>query len=546
MPDVSVAKLMEFVDGAQFDDSEWRQKIRDFVVSQQASSVKTTRTPLFSVGEDDLSDEASNRVVETKDVGIQCAVDEDVEISSGNRCFDKIKEDWKNKKRVTPGEALRLLKQNEIKHRELEYNLQGVDAIAVRRAFLKIALPQLPFKNYDYQLVTNCCCENVIGYIPVPVGLAGPLHLNDKNDIYVPMATTEGALIASTNRGMSAIRLAGGVQATVFAHGMSRAPVVKLKTAVEAVKFKRWVEEHMEKVRCEFESTSRYARLTSVDITVDGNLVFLRFVAGTGDAMGMNMISKGCHQAMNYIARKYPNMEVVSLSGNYCVDKKAAAINWTQGRGRSVVADCVIPNRVVAKILKTTPASIAAAATAKLQVGSSRAGSIGGSNAHAANIVAAIFIATGQDAAQVVSSSMCSTRMEVDDNGDLYVSCTLPCVEVGTVGGGTVLGPQGECLKLLNCLGSSPIYGRNGDTLAEVIAGTVLAAEISLMAALVTDDLVSSHMKLNRSKIQLYDNANERSKLDEDIEKAEHLKIGKGNIKLKRMPQEMVQCSNIL
>lgn len=217
--------------------------------------------------------------------------------------------------------------------------------------------------------------------------------------------------------------------------------------------------------------------------------------------MGMNMISKSCDVAMKFLIKQFPNMSVLALSGNMCVDKKAAAKNWTEGRGRSVVAECVIPRDVVSRTFRTTPEHLAYLTTTKLHIGSARAGTIGGSNAHAANIVAAIFIATGQDAAQVVSSSMCSTRMEVTDDKNLYVSCTLPCVEVGTLGGGTILAPQRACLESLDCAGPNPDRpGKNAERLSEIIAATVLAGELSLMAALATQDLVSSHMKLNRSE----------------------------------------------
>uniref|UniRef100_A0A1I7TPP5 hydroxymethylglutaryl-CoA reductase (NADPH) n=1 Tax=Caenorhabditis tropicalis TaxID=1561998 RepID=A0A1I7TPP5_9PELO len=255
-----------------------------------------------------------------------------------------------------------------------------------------------------------------------------------------------------------------------------------------------------------------------------------------------------CDLTMRFLMDRFPEMRVLALSGNLCVDKKAAAKNWTEGRGRSVVAECHIKRDIVLKTLRTTPEALAYLTTTKLHIGSSRAGTVGGSNAHAANVVAAIFIATGQDAAQVVSSSMCSTRMEVTEEKDLYVSCTLPCIEVGTVGGGTILSPQRACLESLDCAGpNQEAPGRNAERLAEVIAATVLAGELSLMAALTTNDLVSSHMKLNRSKLQLYaDETGKPTSFQREVEKAGLLTTRiHGKNKLKQ-PQDVVPCSNIL
>uniref|UniRef100_A0A158P829 hydroxymethylglutaryl-CoA reductase (NADPH) n=1 Tax=Angiostrongylus cantonensis TaxID=6313 RepID=A0A158P829_ANGCA len=295
----------------------------------------------------------------------------------------------------------------------------------------------------------------------------------------------------------------GGVSAHVIDEKMTRAPVVKFPNASDAFELKKWlnIAENFAVVKAEFESTSR-----------------------------------GSSLAMHLLKQKFPSMQLLALSGNYCVDKKAAAINWIDGRGRSVVADCILPASVVA--------------SSKLQFGSARAVCIGGNNAHAANIVTAIFLATGQDPAQVISSSMCSTRMEETSEGDLYVSCTMPCVEVGTVGGGTILRPQNECLQMLSCAGPSlPTPGAHANRLAEIICSTVLAGELSLMAALVTDQLVSSHMKLNRSRLQLYPSTTSLSlpATQHPIENPSPLlgNSSKKDVRVKRTTLK-IECSNIL
>uniref|UniRef100_A0A914ZNA5 3-hydroxy-3-methylglutaryl coenzyme A reductase n=1 Tax=Parascaris univalens TaxID=6257 RepID=A0A914ZNA5_PARUN len=409
-------------------------------------------------------------------------------------------------------EIVQLMNLGYVKQRELEGRLGSnlLRAVSLRRMHIssssKIPLEDLPFRQFDYSLIRGACCENVIGYVPMPTGIAGPLIVNGRR-YFIPLTTTEGALVASTNRGCRALTESGGVIVRVYKDAMTRAPVVQLESAVKALELKHWLENpgNFEGLKRTFDATSNYARLQRVEADPIGRLLFIRFEAKTGDAMGMNMVSKGVNMVMTTLKKEFPGMEILSLSGNYCVDKKACALNWIKGRGKSVVSEAVVRASVVHNVLKTDVDSMCRLAEAKLLIGSSIAGTVGGWNAHAANVVAAIFLATGQDAAQVVSSSMCLTSMEKTKLGDLYVSCNMRCLEVGTVGGGTILPAQRSCLEVLGCAGADKANpGGNAKRLAEIICATVMAGELSLMAAQCSDDLIKSHLRLNRSTRNLY------------------------------------------
>lgn len=271
----------------------------------------------------------------------------------------------------------------------------------------------VPLTNYDYSRVLGACCENVVGYIPLPLGIAGPLKI-DGQMVHIPMATAEGTLVASTSRGCKALNAGGGVTTVLTQDGMTRGPAIDFPSIVLAAQAKAWVasEEGYTALKTAFESTSRFAKLQSLKTTLAGRTLFIRFATATGDAMGMNMISKGTEKALEAMQQRFPEMITLALSGNYCTDKKPAAINWIEGRGKSVVAEAVVPGKVVKTVLKTTVDALCNLNTKKNLVGSAMAGSIGGFNAHAANILTAMFIATGQDPAQNVESSNCITLME--------------------------------------------------------------------------------------------------------------------------------------
>ncbi|KAL5562298.1 hypothetical protein UlMin_032045 [Ulmus minor] len=382
----------------------------------------------------------------------------------------------------------------------------SLKAAAIRReAVQRItgkSLSGLPLEGLDYDSILGQCCEMPIGYVQIPVGIAGPLLL-DGQEFSVPMATTEGCLVASTNRGCKAIHLSGGADSVLLKDGMTRAPVMRFPTAKRAAELKFFVEEpaNFETLSMAFNRSSRFARLQSIKCNMAGKNLYMRFCCSTGDAMGMNMISKGVQNVLDFLQSGFPDMDVIGLSGNFCSDKKPAAVNWIEGRGKSVVCECTIKGDVVRKVLKTNVASLVELNMLKNLTGSAIAGSLGGFNAHASNIVSAVYIATGQDPAQNIESSHCITMMEaVNDGKDLHISVTMPSIEVGTVGGGTQLASQSACLNLLGVKGANrEAPGANARKLATIVAGAVLAGELSLMSAIAAGQLVQSHMKYNRS-----------------------------------------------
>jgi hydroxymethylglutaryl-CoA reductase (NADPH) len=340
--------------------------------------------------------------------------------------------------------------------------------------------------------------ENLTGAAQIPMGVAGPVPVDGgaaDGEYYLPMATTEGALVASVNRGMRAIREAGGATARVTKSGMTRAPVFKVPNVAVAQEVVTWVREHEDDLREAAESTTSHGELTRIVPYVVGDNVFLRFTYDTKDAMGMNMATIATREAADLVEAR-TDAELVALSGNMCADKKPAAINAVEGRGRSVTADVHLDAELLDEILKTTPDAMAEGNMRKNFVGSAKAASLG-FNAHAANTVAAAFLATGQDAAQVVEGANAITTMDARDGG-LYASLSLASLEVGTVGGGTRLPTQTEGLEIMGLAGGGDPPGEHADALAEVIAVGALAGELSLGAAFTSRHLSSAHEELGR------------------------------------------------
>ena len=335
--------------------------------------------------------------------------------------------------------------------------------------------------------------ENMIGATQVPLGFAGPVLIRGDHaagEFIVPLATTEGALIASIMRGMSVINDGGGARVKVFQDGMTRAPVFRTDGVDHCVRVTEWIDANFDLLSSVTAKTTSHGKLASIESFPAGRNLFTRFTFATGDAMGMNMATIATEAACKVIEEQ-TGAVMVSVSGNMCSDKKAAAINMIKGRGKSVIAEALIPKDIVEKRLRASTESIVETHVRKNLVGSSLSLTIG-ANAHAANMIAALYIATGQDPAQVVSGSMTTTTCE-NINGDLYIAVRMPAVEVGTVGGGTRLPSQSEALSMIGCLGEG-----KAKKLAEIVAVTVLAGELSTISAQAAGHLGKAHQELGR------------------------------------------------
>ncbi len=350
--------------------------------------------------------------------------------------------------------------------------------------------------------------ENIIGFTQVPTGIIGPLKINGEyaaGDFYVPLSTTEGALVSSFNRGARVISLSGGANVVVVKDQIQRAPMFELKNLFKAVEFAKWVDKNFNLLQQVAESTTNNGKLLSFNSFIQGKIVFLRLNFSTGDAMGMNMISKASQKVCEYITGQFPVIRY-SLESNMAVDKKPAHINSILGRGKTVTAEVILKKEIISRFLHTTAREIENAYHRQV-TGGMLAGTMG-VNAHFSNAIAAIFLACGQDLANISESCVGFSYTE-SLNGDLYASVNLPSLVVGTVGGGVSLPTQRECLELLDCYGSG-----KSRKFAEIVAATVLAGEISLAASIVAGDFVSAHEKYGRNKPQ--PEINNRSKVTLD------------------------------
>lgn len=377
------------------------------------------------------------------------------------------------------------------------YTKEGQDN---RLAFVKEHLNHdLPYLSGTEKFTDNAQLkgniENYIGMTQLPTGLFGPLVLNGVNAsgaFYIPMATSEGALIASYARGAKACKDAGAIVSVCLMEGVQRCPVFKFDNLLSIGKFVVWLMEQKEKFKEITNQSSNYAELIDMEMNIEGNQVIVTFEFTTGDAAGQNMVTICTNEICQYIVSNTPVVpKVWYIESNFSGDKKATSNSFSSVRGKNVTAEITLPREVVEKVLKTTPELMYDYWKTSF-MGAVKCGAIG-AQGHFSNGLAALFIACGQDAACVSEASVGITRMALTEEGDLYCAVTLPNVIVGTVGGGTALPTQRECLELLNCYGAG-----NAKKFAEICAGVCLSGEISIIAAMSAGHFASAHQKLGR------------------------------------------------
>jgi hydroxymethylglutaryl-CoA reductase (NADPH) len=379
-----------------------------------------------------------------------------------------------------------------------EHN-HGPEIIAQRQKFIErytgVKFEHIDKYSFD-PAITRGNIENFTGVAQVPIGFAGPLRVNGEHadgEFLIPLATTEGTLVASYNRGMKVLNLSGGVLCTVVGDAMQRAPVFVFDNARHARDFAAWVDEHLPEIRAEAEATSSVAKLTYIDKYLSNKLVFLRFNYTTGDAAGQNMVGRATFAACSWMLENAANIRHFYLESNFATDKKASQINIMRTRGKRVTAEATIPRDVLLQHMRVDPETVHYHANIA-NVGAFLSGA-NNNGCHSPNAITALFIATGQDVANVAESSAGVVYTEVSPGGDLYISITIPSLIVATHGGGTALATQRECLGILGCTGRGKV-----NKFAEIVAGVVLAGEISLAAAISSLDWVSSHEKYGRNR----------------------------------------------
>lgn len=396
--------------------------------------------------------------------------------------------------------------EGKLKLHELEKHLPAKQARKVRLEYIEHLTeqnyPELSDTSLNADKLINKNIEDLIGGIEIPLGIAGPISIKSSQvtgSFMLPMATTEGALVASTSRGAKVLTQAGGVNIEMENFGITRAPVFRTKDLSQAMQLKHWVIENLANLKEVAESTSNHLKLLGIKPFVFGSNIWLRINYDTDQAMGMNMATIASSEIAKYICAQHKYVELLAVSGNMCVDKKANTLNIHTGRGRQVHAQVIIPKSIVEESLHTTIEKIVEVVQTKTWIGSALSGSIS-FNSHIANVIAATFAATGQDLAHIVDSSTGFFNCRAIKNTDLEVSIFLPSLLIGTIGGGTSIPKQHAALKLMTTDIDSKQSFLNADTVAQVLAAGVLAAELSVHAALAADELTKAHQKLGRNK----------------------------------------------
>jgi hydroxymethylglutaryl-CoA reductase (NADPH) len=368
-----------------------------------------------------------------------------------------------------------------------------------RRAFLAertgAELEHVGSFSFDPE-VTGGNIEHFTGVAQVPIGIAGPLLVNGEEaqgEFYVPLATAEGTLVASYNRGMKLLYEAGGVTTTVLDDRMQRAPAFVFPTAREARAFGAWLDEHFGEIKEAAEATTRSGRLQDIEQYSASRILYTRFNYTTGDAAGQNLTGKATAAACAWIMQQQPGIEHFFLESNFATDKKSSQVNMLRTRGKRVVAEATIPDELFRSVMNSST-DVMFRARQVSNLGGFMSG-VNNNGAHSANGITAMFIATGQDVANVAESSAAFVHAELRPNGDYYYSVTIPSLIVATYGGGTGLPTQRECLELLGCYGTGKVH-----KLAEIVAATVLCGELSLGSAIVAEEWVRAHDLLGRNR----------------------------------------------
>jgi hydroxymethylglutaryl-CoA reductase (NADPH) len=371
------------------------------------------------------------------------------------------------------------------------------DRIDFVEKFSNIKLHHIKQYSFDPHVLQGNI-EHFAGVAQIPIGFAGPILINGehaKGEFVIPMATTEGTLVASYNRGIKVLNESGGVMVTVMDDAMQRAPVFIFENARATRHFIQWVKEHEREIADQAESTSSIAKLKYIDTLTSNKFAYLRFNYLTGDAAGQNMVGRATFVACSWILESYKEFQVMNffLESNLATDKKASQINIMRTRGKRVVAEAVVKRDVLLQRMRVDPKNLAYHAQVA-NVGAILSGA-NNNGLHSANAITALFIATGQDVANVAESSAGLLYSELTEDGDLYLSITIPSLIVATYGGGTGLATQKENLDILGCSGKDKVY-----KFAEIVAAVVLAGEISLASAISSSDWVSSHEQYGRNR----------------------------------------------
>jgi hydroxymethylglutaryl-CoA reductase (NADPH) len=338
--------------------------------------------------------------------------------------------------------------------------------------------------------------ESFVGVAQVPLGVAGPLLVDGEHaqgDFYVPLATAEGTLVASYNRGMKLLREAGGVKVTVMDDVMQRAPAFLFDSARDSRAFAQWLDDHFDEIKQAAETTTSTGKLRDIEKYSASRILFTRFNFTTGDAAGQNLTGKATAAACSWITARHPAIRRFFLESNFATDKKSSQVNMLRTRGKRVVAEATIPSALIREHMRIDSATLFQARQVS-NLGGFMSG-VNNNGAHSANGITAMFIATGQDVANVAESSAAFVFDELLDNGDYYYSVTIPSLIVATHGGGTHLATQRECLELLGCYGKGKVR-----KLAEVVAATVLCGELSLGSAIVAEEWVHAHDLYGRNR----------------------------------------------